>query len=156
MELDNHTTEKKTSKHDRLVQMVLLHSVEECDVRIAFQEWEVTDCRTDVSNCVCGHVGIKTLYTIKNTLNGSVIDPIGSSCIKKFGKKSMWESVKMFALANKKYRKKGKNETFDGRTYSYIVKTAPWYVKFLVDTGVGGRRNNSSLVKFFHFISYYS
>lgn len=55
----------------------------------AVQEWEIIDCEEDEnaeSSCICGKENLRYLYTIKNTLNGKILFPIGSSCIKKFNR----------------------------------------------------------------------
>lgn len=51
---------------------------------IAVNEWEIIDCEEDDSlseSCICGKENLRYLYTIKNTLNGNILYPIGSSCI---------------------------------------------------------------------------
>lgn len=62
----------------------------------AVTEWEIDDCEEDVScssECVCGKENIKYLYTIRNVLNGNLLFPIGSSCIKKFNRTDMSEET---------------------------------------------------------------
>lgn len=60
----------------------------------AVQEWDNIKTEEDESiesTCVCGKENIKYLHTIKNIKNGNVLYPIGSSCIKKFGRKDLDE-----------------------------------------------------------------
>ena len=55
----------------------------------AVTEWEIADCEEDDSlreSCICGKEHLYYLFTIENTLNGNKLFPIGSSCIKKFGR----------------------------------------------------------------------
>lgn len=60
----------------------------------AVEEWDIIDCEEDLSCssvCVCGKENIKYLYTIMNRYNESVLFPIGSSCINKFGRRDLRE-----------------------------------------------------------------
>lgn len=64
----------------------------------AVLEWELFDCEEDEtasSYCVCGKENIKYLHTIKNRYNGNLLFPIGSSCIRKFGRKELDSEVKL-------------------------------------------------------------
>lgn len=57
-------------------------------------EWEIFDCEEDEfcsEKCICGKENIKYLYTIRNTVNGRTLYPIGSSCIRKFNRADMKE-----------------------------------------------------------------
>lgn len=58
----------------------------------AVQEWTIVDCAEDRSlsrSCVCGKEQIKYLYRLYNRTTNQWLFPIGSSCIKKFGRKDM-------------------------------------------------------------------
>lgn len=75
------------------------------DWDLAVQEWYIYDCIEDdslSSSCICGKENLKYLYTIKNMVNGNELFPIGSSCIKKFGRKDLREETavreKLFSL----------------------------------------------------------
>lgn len=53
----------------------------------AVSEWHVVGCHDngDASgDCLCGHEGIRYEFTIKNSVNGNELSPIGSTCILKF------------------------------------------------------------------------
>ena len=53
----------------------------------AVTEWEISDVEEDElleESCICGKEHLRYLFTIENQLNGNVLYPIGSSCIKKF------------------------------------------------------------------------
>ena len=62
----------------------------------AVNEWDIVGFDVDddcSSKCVCGKEDIKYLFTIKNRENGNVLDPIGSKCIKKFGREDLSDEV---------------------------------------------------------------
>lgn len=62
----------------------------------AVTEWEIYDCEEDEScseRCICGKENIKYLYTIRNVVNGNMLFPIGSSCIKKFNRTDLKEEI---------------------------------------------------------------
>ncbi|WP_430596039.1 hypothetical protein [Streptococcus gallolyticus] len=53
----------------------------------AVTEWEISDVEENElleESCICGKEHLRYLFTIENQLNGNVLYPIGSSCIKKF------------------------------------------------------------------------
>ena len=103
--------------------------IEESDSKewaIAVQEWDITDCYEDEqaeSSCVCGHERIRYCFTITNRKNGNVIHPIGSECIKKFGRVDLREEIlvheKMFKLIDA--QKRGEYIEFDSRFFSRKV-----------------------------------
>lgn len=58
----------------------------------AVTEWEITDCEEDDNlseSCICGKEHLYYLFTIENTRTGNILFPIGSSCIKKFGRNDL-------------------------------------------------------------------
>lgn len=62
----------------------------------AVTEWEIVDCEEDDSlsmSCICGKEHLFYLFTIENKLNGNQLFPIGSSCIKKFGRDDLDEEA---------------------------------------------------------------
>lgn len=62
----------------------------------AVLEWEICDCEEDESaqtSCMCGHEGIRYLFQIHNKINGNTFGPIGSECIKKFGRSDLSSKV---------------------------------------------------------------
>ena len=95
---------EKKSYYQNLIKSVIEAS--ESDIwEEAVQEWEIFDCEEDdtcSSECICKHEGLKYLYTIRNDNNGNILFPIGSSCIKKFGRDDLDEEIaikeKMFSL----------------------------------------------------------
>ena len=71
-------------------------------------EWEIIDCEEDVeakSTCICGKENIRYLFSIQNIHNKKIINPLGSSCIKKFERKELNQQVlineKLFQLLHK-------------------------------------------------------
>lgn len=71
----------------------------------AVQEWVIDDCEEDhslQSSCICGKEDLRYLFTIRNIINGNTLFPIGSSCIRKFGRDDLNEEVsiqeKLFKL----------------------------------------------------------
>ena len=66
------------------------------DWETAVTEWEIVDCEEDDSlrmSCICGKEHLYYLFTIENKLNGNQLFPIGSSCIKKFGRNDLDEDA---------------------------------------------------------------
>jgi len=62
----------------------------------AVLEWEVFDCEEDEtlqSSCICGKEELRYLFTIRNTRNGNLLYPIGSSCIRKFERDDLDEDA---------------------------------------------------------------
>ena len=49
-------------------------------------EWEFVGCYANQAQCICGKEGLETVFIIRNKLNKTVLSPIGSICIKNFGK----------------------------------------------------------------------
>lgn len=65
----------------------------------AVEEWVIFDCEEDntcSSFCLCGKENLRYLFTIKNTFNSNELFPIGSSCIKKFGRKDLDEITSVY------------------------------------------------------------
>lgn len=62
----------------------------------AVNEWSVVGFDVDHSahgHCVCGQTNLYYLYTIRNDENGNELEPIGSSCIKKFDREDLNSKV---------------------------------------------------------------
>lgn len=58
----------------------------------AVMEWQIVACEEDLSQesaCVCGHQQLRYLFTIENGRNGNALFPIGSVCIKQFGRQDL-------------------------------------------------------------------
>jgi hypothetical protein len=59
-------------------------------------EWYIFDCQEDENHeisCICGQENLRYLFTIKNKLNGNILFPIGSECIKKFDRGDLNDEV---------------------------------------------------------------
>lgn len=92
------------SKNYPLLEIVIGNS-EQKYWEMAVLEWEIYDVEEDknsASTCICGKENIKYLFTIHNEKNGNILKPIGSSCINKFKRKELNETVnvneKLFKL----------------------------------------------------------
>lgn len=89
---------------ERLIKRVIELS-ESSDWDTAVTEWEIIDCEEDDTlseSCICGKEHLYYLFTIENVVNENSLFPIGSSCIKKFGRKDLDNEAaireKMFKL----------------------------------------------------------
>ena len=86
---------KNSAYYRNLIQRVIDNS-DAPDWEDAVLEWEVYDCEEDEtlqSSCICGKEELRYLFTIRNTLNGNMLYPIGSSCIRKFERDDLDEEV---------------------------------------------------------------
>jgi len=63
--------------------------------------WEDEDCET---RCVCTKEGLRYVFLIENELNRNELEPIGSSCIKRFDREDLTADIilleQMFGLYN--------------------------------------------------------
>ncbi|NLC31835.1 MAG: hypothetical protein GX781_00860 [Clostridiales bacterium] len=62
----------------------------------AVKEWHIdnlTEDETLQTSCVCGKENLRYLYTIENNMTGNRLYPIGSECIKKFGREDLSEDL---------------------------------------------------------------
>ncbi|MBC2312517.1 hypothetical protein [Listeria booriae] len=113
----------------KLLRVVMEHS-ENNDWQDAVQEWEIEDCQEDDNqeeSCICGKEQLKYLFTIENKINGKVLTPIGSSCIKKFEREELDEltsiNKKLFKLLHAMEKNKYirlDNEFFTRKLLSYL------------------------------------
>ena len=73
---------------EQLMKEVLKRS-QDADWLLAVMEWhvdKVEEDKTHSTSCVCGKERLRWLYTIRNDITGSEMFPIGSRCIKRFGR----------------------------------------------------------------------
>ena len=59
------------------------------DWESAVHEWDIIDCEEDEDLegiCVCGKENLRYLYEIRNCRNDNILWPVGSCCIRKFGR----------------------------------------------------------------------
>lgn len=81
--------------YKRLIQEVIRHSCSDIWDN-AVLEWEIVSSEEDdeaQSICVCGKENLRYLYTIQNVKNGNILFPIGSTCIKKFGRGDLDQEI---------------------------------------------------------------
>lgn len=86
---------KLSTYYKNLISSVLELS-DSSDWQSAVLEWAIEDVVEDETlseSCVCGKENLRYLFTIKNTLNGNKLYPIGSTCIKKFERSDLDEIV---------------------------------------------------------------
>lgn len=112
----------------------------------AVLEWDITGWDEDISqktSCLCGKEHLRYLFTITNLENGNQLDPIGSQCIKKFGRSDLNETTSIFedlfklqeAIEKRKYIDLSSNyftrkllehfyneNVYDYNTYSFLKK----------------------------------
>jgi len=82
-----------SSYREKLLKAVIEKS-ESKKWEIAVLEWIIADVEEDEnleSSCVCGKEHLRYLYTIQNDKTGEYLFPIGSQCIKKFGRSDLDE-----------------------------------------------------------------
>ncbi len=87
----------KSAYYRNLIKTVL-DSSESDTWEEAVREWDICDCEEDKhcsSFCICGKEHLKYLYTIRNRKTRRILYPIGSSCIKKFERDDMEETIKI-------------------------------------------------------------
>lgn len=75
---------------------VVIENSERDNWQQAVLEWIVDDCEEDdtlESSCICSKENLSYLFTICNVLNGRVLYPIGSSCIRKFERSDLSDEV---------------------------------------------------------------
>ena len=88
----------RTTARQNLINAIVDNS--ESDVfETAVLEWSMTSCCLDPtcsSQCICGQERIKYLFQISNDVNRNNLFPIGSRCIKKFGRKDLDEQVNVY------------------------------------------------------------
>lgn len=91
-------------------------------------EWEIEDWQEDEkcsSKCLCGKENIKYLYTIKNNCNNNVLAPIGSSCIKKFGRDDLFAET---SLIEKQFKL-----LHAFKNHEFITLTTDYFSKKIID-----------------------
>ncbi|MFC4138488.1 MULTISPECIES: hypothetical protein [unclassified Microbacterium] len=88
-----------TANFPSLVRAVVSSSVSN-SWHVAKDEWAVTGVEEDPQGdgvCVCGQMGLVSLFTITNTHNGSELFPIGSTCVNQFGRKDLNSAINVLA-----------------------------------------------------------
>lgn len=117
----------------------------------AVSEWHVVGCHDngDASgDCLCGHEGIRYEFTIKNSVNGNELSPIGSTCILKFENDELKNEVEGWKAAIKllealEARKPGtqldgiNRELFSRRLYAFLYERVLFRLTDTTVTTVG-------------------
>ena len=97
----------------KLINSILALSNEPKLFKEAVKEWSIYDVKEDSSlqeSCICGHEGLYYLFTIKNDLNNNKLYPIGSICIKKFGRTDLYNEAKIMEQLFKLYHVMKQND----------------------------------------------
>ena len=79
------------SYKETLIRTVMEASVSP-DWESAVHEWDIIDCEEDEDLegiCVCGKENLRYLYEIRNCRNDNILWPVGSCCIRKFGRNDL-------------------------------------------------------------------
>ncbi len=100
----------------------------------AIMEWDIVDCEEDESlnaECVCGKENLKYLYTVVNRYNRNMLYPIGSSCIRKFGREDLDEIINIQEDFFKLYRAI-RNRAFISLTSDFFSRKL---LRFLFEDG---------------------
>jgi len=85
-----------TSAYYRNLIEAVLRLSEAGNWQAAVAEWSIYDVEEDetlTGSCVCGKENLRYLFTIRNIVNGNMLYPIGSSCIKRFARIDLDEEV---------------------------------------------------------------
>jgi len=86
----------RISSNFRNLQDAVIRHSEAYEWYSAVNEWIIADVEEDetlTESCVCGKEKLHYLFTIRNTLNGNILYPIGNSCIRRFERDDLDEEV---------------------------------------------------------------
>lgn len=100
----------------------------------AVVEWEIIDCEEDSTlseSCICGKEHLFYLFTIKNIITGSTLFPIGSSCIKKFGRDDLNDEASVREKMFKLYHALKTTNSFRFRQSSFPGNSLKSYLKMV-------------------------
>ena len=87
------------SKYFKTLMKKVIDKSESDNWEDAVEEWMIVDCEEDdycSEKCVCGKEDLRYLFTIQNKNNNNVLFPIGSSCIKRFGRDDLKEETRIY------------------------------------------------------------
>ena len=129
---------------------------------MAVSEWHVVGCydNGDASaDCLCGHEGIRYEFTIKNSVNGNELSPIGSTCILKFKNVELKNEIEGWKAAIKllealEARKPGvridgmNRELFSRRLYAFLYEKGAFPPNSY--NGYDGRKDYEFMIKMFN------
>ena len=128
----------------------------------AITEWHVVSCHDNGNSsgdCLCGHEGIRYEYTIKNSVNGNELTPIGSTCILKFANDGLRNEVEGWKAAIKllealEARKPGvaldglNRDLFSRRLYAFLFEKGAFPANKY--NGYNGENDYEFMVKMFN------
>jgi hypothetical protein len=133
----------RISSNFRNLQHAVIRHSEADEWYSAVNEWIINDVEEDetlTESCVCGKEKLHYLFTIRNILNGNILYPIGSSCIRRFERDDLDEEVdlkvQLFELLHAIEQ------------YEFIVLSSDFFsrklLKYLYDLGafIGSEYNN--------------
>ena len=132
---------RKSKFYEALIEEVVDNSVSDIWEE-AVEEWEIYDVKEDETletSCICGHDHLRYLFTIENKLNGRFLYPIGSSCIKKFGRCDLKHEVEvqmqlfqlLHAVEQRRFLELSP-EYFSRRLFAYLFEMGADYY-FMLD-----------------------
>lgn len=134
---------KLSTYYKNLISSVLELS-DSSDWQSAVLEWAIEDVVEDETlseSCVCGKENLRYLFTIRNTINGNKLYPIGSTCIKKFERSDLDEivSVKeqlfklLHAIENNEFITLS-SQYFSRRLLRYLMIMMRFYLQNIINT----------------------
>ena len=114
---------------DILQKMVVNHS-QQSTWEESVHEWDIIACSIDEKKkkrCICGQEGLKYCFAIKNRYNRNIIYPIGSSCILKFERRDLKQTLniyeQLFSIRTKYYnREKITLKDFSGALLQFFYE----------------------------------
>lgn len=135
-----------------LQEIILANSVSK-DFVSALEEFQIIAMEEDpdmLTECLCTQPHLRYLYKIRNTKNGKVLFPIGSSCINAFGNDRLDNELKAIDYGELPF----KHGKYEGTLIKDIVRLYPDYVEFLISerTESHKKRTNGDYEK---LIEYY-
>ena len=129
------------SSFENLKNTIIERSVSK-DWNGAVFEWKLIDTEEDEFNdseCICGKENIRYLHKIQNTINGNILFPVGSSCIKKFDRADLNELISVKEKLFKLYHAVGHKEFLELSSELFSRKL----IKYLYDQGAFNSDNSN-------------
>lgn len=141
LEFPKTSTGRKNSVYVRTLIAKVINASEADNWENAVQEWAIAGCIEDKSkshSCICGKEELVYLFTIRNEINGNILFPIGSSCIKKFEREDLSEQAALHEQMFKLYHavESGRFISLNSEYFSRKV------LKHLYDVGAFNTKHN--------------
>lgn len=112
--------------------------------REASAEWAIigaSDREYPDGTCECGHPNIRYEYVVGNGVTGAVIDPVGSSCVQRFGNQEMRNYIREYEeMAKLRTRARTSATGLTGKDFSTRTLAC------LLDRGVITRNQEKAIV----------